>query len=334
MTAAGPGPPRSFRGKRMSPPPGTHWRFSQDEIDRLEKEKRIYYSAQGKPYVKSFLDERKGKSVQNIWTDIRMTKSGFERLGYQTQKPEALLERIINASSNAGDVVLDPFCGCGTTVTAAHRLKRQWIGIDITYLAINLIKGRLASAFKGQPLEFKEQGQPVDLPGAQRLAQLDRFQFEQWALSLIGSVSFKRGDGKGADRGVDGLLHFHETKDTRRKILVQVKSGGVKRNDVATLLGDVNNQKAVGGILITLDSPTTPMKKEAVEAGRYASVLWKKNDYPKIQLLTVEGLLAGTERPNTPPLEDPFAKAPRTDSAEQIPLAAAEPLADYDPDSN
>ena len=131
----------------MEPPSGTHWRFSQERIDRMEEECRIYYSAKGKPYVKSFLDEQKGKPVQNIWTDIRMTKSGAERLGYPTQKPEALLERIIQASSSEGDVVLDPFCGCGTAIATAQKLKRQWIGIDITHLAVGLIKHRLRDSF-------------------------------------------------------------------------------------------------------------------------------------------------------------------------------------------
>jgi Restriction endonuclease len=171
-------------------------------------------------------------------------------------------------------------------------------------------------------VKFEEKGQPVDLGGAQRLAELDRFQFQQWALNLLGAIPLRAGSGKGADCGVDGWLFFYEAKDTRRRILVQVKSGDVKRSDVATLLGDVNNQKAAGGILFTLDPPTPAMKKEAVEAGRYTSALWKKKDYPKIQLLTVDGLLNGTERPETPPLEDPFTKVPRRETAEQIPLAA------------
>jgi hypothetical protein len=319
MTAAGPGPSRRFRGKEMSPPPGTHWRFSQENIDRMEAEGRIYYSETGMPYVKSYLDEQKGKPVQNIWTDIRMTKSGEERLGYPTQKPEALLERIILASSNEGDIVLDPFCGCGTTVVAAQRLRRQWTGIDITYLAINLIKRRLDSAFGKGAVSFQEMGQPVDLSGAKRLAEIDRFQFQTWALSLIDALPVIPGARKGADRGVDGLLYFYEAKDVRKKILVQVKSGAVKRADIATLLGDVDNQKAVAGILITLDPPTEAMRKEAVDAGRYVSALWKKKDYPKIQILTIDHLLTGV-RPDTPPLEDPFAKAPKAEATGQIEL--------------
>src|SRR5207248_7036246 len=196
-----------------------------------------------------------------------MHNLSMERLGFPTQKPLALLERIISASSDPGDVVLDPFCGCGTTIHAAQKLNRLWIGIDITYLAINLIKRRLKDAF-GEEIEFEEQGQPTDFASAKRLAELDKFQFQHWALSLIGARPLKEGTSKGADRGVDGLLYYYETerKDIpgrvkeepllktepvhREKIIVQVKGGGVNRGDVATLLGDVENQKAAGGILI------------------------------------------------------------------------------------
>jgi len=231
-------------------------------------------------------------------------------LGYPTQKPLALLERIIEASSNKGDVVLDPFCGCGTTTHAAHKLGRRWVGIDVTYLAINLIKRRLKDAF-GDDVPYEERGQPTDFGSAKALADLDKWQFQQWALSLIEARPRTAGEGKGADRGVDGMLFFYESKDKREKILVQVKGGGVRRNDVATLLGDVNNQKFAAGILLSLEKPTKPMREEAVDAGRYTSKLWHGKDYPKIQLLTIEGLLNGTERVEAPPQSNPFAKAQR-----------------------
>jgi hypothetical protein len=267
------------------------------------------------------------------------------------------------------DVVLDPFCGCGTTLHAAQKLGRQWIGIDVTYLAINLIKRRLRDAF-GEDIPFEERGQPTDLGGARQLADNDKFQFQHWALSLIGARPLKEGDGKGADRGVDGLLYFYEMGNTRggtlppgsacgspaesggspdsspapprteeatgrgrpagqasrlrspekelqrhdayrEKIIVQVKGGGVKRSDIATLLGDVNNQKAIGGVLITLDPPTKPMRDEAVDAGRFKSKLWHERDYPKIQTVTIAGLLDGTERLDLPPQINPFAMAAR-----------------------
>jgi len=231
--------------------------------------------------------------------------------------------------------VLDPFCGCGTTIHAAQKLGRQWIGIDVTYLAINLIKRRLKDAF-GEEIEFEEKGQPTDFASAKRLAELDKFQFQHWALSLIGARPLREGEGKGADRGVDGLLYYYETerkdllnrvkedapvlrKDAayREKIIVQVKGGGVGRNDVATLVGDVNNQKAAGGVLITLDKPSKQMRTEAADADRYSSKLWHDKDYPRIQILTVEGLLNGSERVDAPPQINPFAMAARESAREK-----------------
>ena len=259
--------------------------------------------------------ESMGRTITNNWDDIPQV-AGNEALGYPTQKPQVLLERIIQVSTNKGDLVLDPFCGCGTTIHAAQKLGRQWIGIDVTYLAINLIKRRLKDAF-GDEAKFEERGQPTDFGSAKALAGLDRWQFQQWALSLIDARPRTEGAGKGADRGVDGMLYFYESKDKREKILVQVKGGGVQRNDVATLLGDVNNQKFVAGILLTLEKPSKPMRLEAAEAGRYTSETWHKKDYPKIQVLTIEGLLDGTERLDAPPQENPFAKAQRESNPEK-----------------
>ncbi len=311
LTGAGQGPSRNFRGKAIKPPPGRHWMFDQAGIDRLFAEGRIAFSSNGRPRLKTHLEDLSGVAVHDIWTDIEpINASASERLGYPTQKPQALLERIIEASSNKGDLVFDPFCGCGTTIHAAQKLGRQWIGIDVTYLAINLIKRRLKDAF-GDDVQFEERGQPTDFGSAKELASLDKWQFQQWALSLIDARPRTAGEGKGADRGVDGMLYFYESKDKREKILVQVKGGGVKRNDAATLLGDVNNQKFVAGILITLEKPTKPMREEAADAGRYTSKLWHDKDYPKIQLLTIEGLLNGTERVEAPPQLNPFAKAQR-----------------------
>ena len=248
-------------------------------------------------------------SDAGIDEDVRwLSTRDKERLGYPTQKPQALLERMINASSNPNDIVLDPFCGCGTTIHAAQKQGRQWIGIDITYIAINLIKTRLADAF-GDRIEFEERGQPTAYEEAKELARLDKWQFQQWALSLIKSRPLREGEGKGADRGVDGMLYFYESKEKREKILVQVKGGSVQRSDVATLLGDVNNQKFIGGILIALEKPTKPMREEAADAGRYKSKLWHERDYPRIQMLTIEGLLNGTDRVDAPPQMNPFAKA-------------------------
>ena len=291
---------------------GAHWKFTIENLEVLDAAGKIYWPPKGGwPQIKRYREELKGLAVSDLWDDIdKINPAGNERLGYPTQKPVALLERIITASTNPGEVVFDPFGGCGTTVHAAQKLGRQWVAIDVTYLAINLIKRRLRDAF-GEELQFEEKGQPTDFTSAQRLAVLDKFQFQHWALSLIDARPLKEGDGKGADRGVDGLLYFYDSKDERRKLIVQVKGGGVKRNDVATLLGDVNNQKAAGGILLTLEKPTKPMRDEAADAGRYQSKPWHDKDYPTIQILTIEGLLDKTERVDAPPQANPFAKAQR-----------------------
>jgi site-specific DNA-methyltransferase (adenine-specific) len=302
-----------YEWKGVRPLPSRCWAKTKENMDELEAQGRIHWPKKqgGMPRLKVYPEDLPGVPVQDIWTDVKtMHNLSSERLGYPTQKPTALLERIINASTNPGDVVLDPFGGCGTAAHAAQKTGRQWIAIDVTYLAINLIKRRLRDAF-GEGLQFEEKGQPTDFTSAQRLAVLDKFQFQHWALSLIDARPLKEGDGKGADRGVDGLLYFYDSKDERRKLIVQVKGGGVNRGDVATLLGDVNNQKAAGGILLTLEKPTKPMRDEAADAGRYQSKLWHDKDYPKIQILTIEGLLDHTERVDAPPQLNPFAKAQR-----------------------
>src|SRR5437762_6601658 len=305
-------------------------------MQELYEQGRIVQNKPGAvPAYKRYLDEMEGVPLQDLWLDVKpIGAQAQERLGYPTQKPQALLERIISASSNPGDVVLDPFCGCGTTIHAAQKLGRKWIGIDVTYLAINLIKRRLRDAF-GEEIEFEEKGQPTDLGGARQLIENDKCQFQHWALSLVHARPLKEGEGKAADRGVDGLLYFYETerKDFpgrakeeplprsepvhRERIIVQVKGGGVNRGDVATLLGDVNNQKAAGGVLITLEKPTKQMRAEAADAGRYNSKLWHDKDYPRIQILTVEGLLNGTERIDAPPQINPFAMAAREAKVEK-----------------
>jgi site-specific DNA-methyltransferase (adenine-specific) len=316
------------------PPPAKGWAVSKERMEQMEMEGRLHFPASKTQRIqrKRFLDELEGETVDSLWDDISPINSqAQERLGYPTQKPLALLERIISASSNLGDVVLDPFCGCGTTIHAAQKLGRKWIGIDVTYLAINLIKRRLRDAF-GEEIEFEEKGQPTDLGGARQLFKNDPFQFQHWALSLVHARPLKEGEGKGADRGVDGLLYFYETerKDIpgrvkeqpslktevphREKIIVQVKGGGTGAKDIRDLIGTVENQKGVGGILITLDKPTKPMRDEAASAGRFESKLWQK-DYPKIQIVTIEGLLTGTERIDAPSQINPFAMAARESAA-------------------
>ena len=308
MTAAGSGPPRSFKGQILTPPSGTHWRFSQDEINRLDGENKIYYSPSGMPYIKSYLDEKQGKPIQSIWTDIVMSKSGAERLGYDTQKPSALLERIINASSNEGDIVLDPFCGCGTAVVASQKLNRKWVGIDVTHLAINLMRTRLKDSFG---IDVDVIGEPVDLESAKELAhQKDRYQFQWWALSKI----YARAVGdqkKGADHGIDGVISFIDSADnTAKRIIIQVKSGHVGATTIRELK-DVSSKEAMG-VLLTLEEPTSPMLKEALDAGYYHSPIWNK-DYNKIQIITIEELLNGktVDMPPQTQTNVTFAKAPK-----------------------
>ncbi len=315
MTAAGPGPARVFRGVSRNPPSGTHWRFSQGQIDRMEAEERIYYSPNGMPYVKSYLNERKGRVVQNLWTDIVMSKSGKERLHYATQKPLALLERIITASSSPGDIVLDPFCGCGTAVHAAEKLGRKWIGIDITHLAIGLIRRRMRDAFPG--IEIKVIGEPVDLAGARELAARDKYQFQWWVLDRIGAQPVS-GKKKGADKGIDGVVPFFDGPKTDfKRVLVSVKGGEhVGVGAVRELRAVLAREKEPIGVLVTLARPTREMTAEAAGVGSYANEFWKKK-YPRIQILTVEQILKG-KLPDMPPQRSPFAQAPlEREQAEQ-----------------
>ncbi len=215
-----------------------------------------------------------------------------ERLGYPTQKPEALLERIINSSSREGEVVLDPFCGCGTTVLAAEELKRRWVGIDITYLAIALIKHRLHPLSK--PDSYRLIGEPTSLPDAEALAKQDEYQFQCWALGLVGA----RPTGqvkKGADRGVDGRLYFlvDAKTSTAHQIIFSVKSGHVSPSQVRDLHGVVEREKAAIGVFITLEHPTAPMRSEAASNGFYVASELGGKRYPRIQILTIEELLHG-----------------------------------------
>ena len=263
-----------------------------------------------------------GVSLQDWWGDIKPIGSrARERLGYPTQKPESLLERIISASSNEGDVVLDPFCGCGTATAAAERLKRRWIGIDITHLAITLIRHRLNDAFAGGLHPYTVIGDPKDLAGAAALAQENRYQFEWWALGLVDArpAGDKR---KGADSGVDGYINFFDDNSGKAKrIVVQVKSGHVERSHIATLNSDREREKAEIGLFVTLERPTNPMAQEALSAGFYEPEHFPNHRFPRIQILTIEGLLEGVEAqyPRFAPRAT-FRRAPRQIREEAAPF--------------
>ena len=270
------------------------WRWTKERMQEAHDNGIIHYSSTGLASQKRYLDEMQGNPVDTIWEDVRPVQAqAKERLGYPTQKPQALLERIIEASSNEGDVVLDPFCGCGTAVAAAEKLKRQWIGVDVTHLAVALMKNRLKTAFNIVPgLDYEVVGEPADVGSARALAEQDRYQFQFWAMSLL--EAFPREENKrGADRGIDGVVYFLDgPRGSPRKAVVQVKSGKVSSPLIRDLKGTVEREKAALGLFITLEESTREMRTEAVSAGFYRSETWQR-DYPKIQIRTIADLLTG-----------------------------------------
>jgi site-specific DNA-methyltransferase (adenine-specific) len=316
LHARKPGGDTRYVWRGQLPPPGRYWAFSKENMQKLEAEGRIVYSRTGVPRYKIYLDESLGKSIQDLWDDIPAVHlKPSERLGYETQKPLALLERIIQASSNEGDVVLDPFCGCGTAVVAAHKLNRHWIGIDITYLAITVMKERLLDSFPGIQIEVV--GEPVDVGGARALADQDRYQFQWWALGLVNAKPVGDDRKKGADRGIDGVIGFVETRGKAKRIVVQVKSGHVNAGQIRDLKGTMEREKAEMGLFVTLESSTEPMRREAISAGFYHSELWNE-DYPRIQICTIEDLLGG-KQPSLPRWASPgFAQAPKIAKQEGV----------------
>ncbi|MCD6327691.1 restriction endonuclease [bacterium] len=294
-----------------------YWRYSKEKMNQLIREGRI---VQAKPDLvpryKRYLDEMPGVPLQDVWTDLKPIGSqARERLGYPTQKPESLLERIIEASSNEGDVVLDPFCGCGTTVAVAQRLNRRWIGIDITHLAVTLMKYRLESAF-GEKVrtEFEVIGEPVSISGAMTLAKDNPYQFQWWALGLVGARPAEQ--KKGADKGIDGRLYFHDegSGGKTKQIIISVKSGHVSVAHIRDLRGVIEREQAAIGVLITMLPPTKPMRAEAAAAGTYLSPGWNRQ-YPRVQILTIQDIMAGS-RIDYPPsrlTNVTFKKAPKAD---------------------
>ncbi len=277
--------------------------YSKDTEKRLKAEGRYVPARKGHyPSYKQYLHESKGGDVVgDFWSDINaINPMARERLGYPTQKPLALLERIVRASSNPGDVILDPFCGCGTTIDAVETLnrapenkgerKRHWIGIDITHLAINLIIHRL-SRFVPPP-KYDIIGLPESVGGARRLAGLNRYEFQYWALSLIGARPMGSEKKKGADRGIDGITYFvDERNKPPKRVVVQVKSGKVGVRDIRDLRGTMQRENAPIAIFITLEPPTKAMMKETADAGFYHSPL-NQEDYAALQIPTIEQLLS------------------------------------------
>ncbi len=287
------------------------------------------------PTFRQYLQDSPGIPIQDIWAyqpytrgllhgtedaideDVRWIprQGGRERLGFQTQKPEGLLERIIQASSNDGDVVLDPFCGCGTAVAAAQKLGRQWIGIDITHLAVALIKNRVKTAFELEPgRDYEVFGEPQDEGSARALWEQDPYQFQFWAVSLL-EAQPRAEQKRGADQGIDGLLYFIDgPRRTPHRAVIQVKGGSVSVQQVRDLRGVVERENAALGLFISLEPPTQPMRREAASGGVFHSDLWGR-DFPRIQIRTIGEMLSG-QGFDLPPRPADYQAAPRVHRSE------------------
>ncbi len=319
MTSPSPRPNMMYEWKGF-PFPEKGWRYQRETMQRLDEEGRIWYPTtksgdldpSRRPQLKRYLNEMEGGVMGDIWTDIPpLNSQAKERLGYPTQKPVALLERILNASSNPGDVVLDPFCGCGTTVHAAEKLGRNWIGIDVTHLAIGLIEKRLRDAFP--KVDFTTHGVPQDISGARDLAARGRsdknyyFEFEKWALSLINAQPGNLSK-KGADKGIDGNIYFGKTS----RAIVSVKAGdNVGVSMIRDLRGVIERERAEIGIFLTLTPPTKPMVSEAAAAGQFEMEGF--SPVPRIQIVSIEDALSLRDRAVRMPArrDDTFRKAAR-----------------------
>jgi DNA modification methylase len=341
LTAAKPGGDVSYEFHGTRPYKGRYWAYSKANMEKFLAEGRLYFPKNnGTPAYKRYLDEMPGVPLQNDWQDIPPV-SGDEDSGYGTQKPLALLERIISASSNEGDLVLDPFCGCGTAVLAAQKLRRKWIGIDITSFAVAQIEDRLKKMFpenafaEGQQrLKYIVDGLPKDFDGAKNLAAREpdgKYQFQWWAVRWLLGGQLRDGKKKGGDGGIDGVKHFtiYESKakfDALKKpdykkigiIIISVKAGeNVTPSMVKDLIATVSRERAEIGLFVTLAEPTSGMITEAASAGFYQMPNGKK--YPRIQILTIEGLMNKTERAEHPDYEPDvnYAAAEAEANAEQ-----------------
>lgn len=278
--------------------------WTRDEIIRVRKQK-VHVDEHGREWVwmpgprgrsknkPKYLAEimAEGKPVSDVWHIDTITSSSKERMGYPTQKPLVLLERVLATSSRPGDTVLDPFCGCGTTVDAAQAAGRRWIGIDITHLAVGLIKHRLQTRYGPEVAgTYRVVGEPTTTEDAAVLAKEDPFQFQAWALGLVGA-RVAGSDKKGGDKGIDGRLYFHDSVDEpTRQIIFSVKAGHVVPAYVDGLWGVIEREGAEIGVLISFEEPTSGMRGRAAEAGFYESP-WGR--HPRIQLVTVAQLLTG-----------------------------------------
>lgn len=291
------------------------WRWTRERMQKAYDDGLVVQTAAGRvPQLKRYLDEQRGVALSDVWTDIApLNSQAQERLGYPTQKPLALLERIIAASSNEGDVVLDPFCGCGTAVHAAHKLGRQWIGIDLTHLAIGLIEKRMTQAFPG--IAFEVKGRPQSLEDALDLARRDKHQFELWALSVVEAVPWK-GGRKGADTGIDGIIWFKPDGRRSEKAIVEVKGGGVGVKDIGRLAQVMEREGALIGVFLTAQPPTRAMERDAAAVG-----VWTQEEtgrtFPRLQIITLAELFQN-KRPQIPWIDTTAVRqAKREDTGKQ-----------------
>jgi site-specific DNA-methyltransferase (adenine-specific) len=303
---------------------GRHWAASHEELEDLDARGLIHWPrGDGFPRRLSsepFMPEDRRVTVGDVWTDIdRLNQTASERLGYPTQKPVALLRRIIEASSDPGGLVLDPFCGCGTAVDAAESLDRQWIGVDIAHYAITLIEERLARWRPGAAYEIY--GRPTTLAGARELANRDKYQFQWWAAWLLGAQSYTKGEKKGADRGIDGRIAFKNGPYGDGHIIISVKGGeNVGVQMVRDLRGVIEREEAEMGILVTLAEPTSAMVTEAAGAGFVRKSAHGR--IPRIQIATIEEIL-DRRPPQLPPIPSADRYVPtrrRTTSRDQLEL--------------
>jgi hypothetical protein len=254
------------------------------------------------PQYKRYLDESRGVAVQNIWTDIKPLQSGQkEKLGYPTQKPESLLERIILTSSNEGDTILDAYCGCGTSVAVAERLNRKWVGMDITYQSISLILKRLEEHFGISTIQnIQINGVPQDIESAEALARKPddrtRKEFEKWAVLTYSNNRAAINERKGGDGGIDGtayLLDYNKkTEQDYKQIIFSVKSNkSLSPSVIRDLFGTIEREKAAMGILLTL-YPMPSLIKESKKYGTYENKMFG-HIYQRIEVVTIQDILDG-----------------------------------------
>lgn len=286
-----------------------HWRYSKEKMLELIQEGRIIQTKPGAvPQYKRYLDEMPGVSLQDIWVDIDPINSrAAERLGYPTQKPLLLLERIVVIGSDKGDLVLDPFCGCGTAIDAAQKLGRRWIGIDVTTLAVDLVDARLRHTY-GEKIRgtYEIRGIPRDLAGAVALFHHSPFEFERWCVMLLDGQPNEKQVG---DKGIDGVIRFPLDRKNSDRILVSVKGGSHNPGHVRDLLGTVQAQNAAMGVFVCMQKLTKGMVDAANHSGVYIYPV-NGQRFPKVQIITVEELLSG-KRPSMPNALLPYFQAQR-----------------------